>query len=126
MFEYFAVLRVAASSAADPASRAAAATYESANDLLLLLSVEVCAAKHVDGASVGDRVEEQLRVVRFCSPIKIRRRSIGVYGKRRTNNRVDGATGGQGTAGTRPRLGADRPAGRKYRPATDVDDLPAH
>ena len=29
MFEYFAVLRVAASSAADPASRAAAATYES-------------------------------------------------------------------------------------------------
>ena len=32
MFEYFAVLRVAASSAADPASRAAAATYESAND----------------------------------------------------------------------------------------------
>ena len=31
MFEYFAVLRVAASSAADPASRAAAATYESAD-----------------------------------------------------------------------------------------------
>ena len=31
MFEYFAVSRVAASSAADPASRAAAATYESAN-----------------------------------------------------------------------------------------------
>ena len=74
----------------------------------------------------GDRVQEQLRVVRFCSPIKIRRRSIGVYGKRRTNNRVDGATGGQGTAVARPRLGADRPAGRKYRPATDVDDLPAH
>jgi len=31
MFEYSTVLRVAASSAADPASRAAAATYESAN-----------------------------------------------------------------------------------------------
>ena len=31
MFEYFAVLRVAASSAAEPASRAAAATYESAD-----------------------------------------------------------------------------------------------
>jgi len=31
MFEYFSVLRVAASSAADPASRAAAVTYESAN-----------------------------------------------------------------------------------------------
>ena len=31
IFEYFTVLRVAASSAADPASRAAAATYESAN-----------------------------------------------------------------------------------------------
>ena len=30
MFEYFAVLRVAASFAAEPASRAAAATYESA------------------------------------------------------------------------------------------------
>jgi len=31
MFEYFADLEVAASSAAEPASRAAAATYESAN-----------------------------------------------------------------------------------------------
>jgi len=31
MFEYFADLGVAASSAAEPASRAAAATYESAN-----------------------------------------------------------------------------------------------
>ena len=31
MFEYFAVLRMAASSAAEPASRAAAATYKLAN-----------------------------------------------------------------------------------------------
>ena len=74
----------------------------------------------------GDRVEQQLRVVRFCSPIKIRRRSIGVHGKRRTNNRVDGATGGQGL-GRGTTEARSRPAGRrKYRPATDVDDLPAH
>ena len=38
MFEYFAVLRVAASSAADPASRAAAATYESANGQITVTS----------------------------------------------------------------------------------------
>jgi len=38
MFEYFAVLRVAASSAADPASRAAAATYESANGQMTVTS----------------------------------------------------------------------------------------
>ena len=38
MFEYFAVLRVAASSAADPASRAAAATYESANGRMTVTS----------------------------------------------------------------------------------------
>jgi len=38
MFEYFAVLRVAASSAADSASRAAAATYESANGQMTVTS----------------------------------------------------------------------------------------
>jgi len=38
MFEYFAVLRVAASSAAEPASRAAAATYESANGQMTVTS----------------------------------------------------------------------------------------
>ena len=38
MFEYFAVLQVAASSAADPASRAAAATYESANGQMTVTS----------------------------------------------------------------------------------------
>jgi len=38
MCEYFAVLRVAASSAADPASRAAAATYESANRQMTVTS----------------------------------------------------------------------------------------
>jgi len=38
MFEYFAVLRVAASSAADPASRAAAATYESDNGQMTVTS----------------------------------------------------------------------------------------
>ena len=38
IFEYFAVLRVAASSAADPASRAAAATYESANGQITVTS----------------------------------------------------------------------------------------
>ena len=38
MFEYFVVLRVAASSAADPASRAAAATYESANGQMTVTS----------------------------------------------------------------------------------------
>ena len=38
MFEYFAVLRVAASSAADPASRAAAATYDSANGQITVTS----------------------------------------------------------------------------------------
>ena len=38
MFEYFAVLRVAASSAADPASRAAAATYESPNGQMTVTS----------------------------------------------------------------------------------------
>ena len=38
MFEYFAVLQVAASSAAEPASRAAAATYESANGQTTVMS----------------------------------------------------------------------------------------
>ena len=38
MFEYFAVWRVAASSAAEPASRAAAATYESANGQMTVTS----------------------------------------------------------------------------------------
>ena len=38
MLEYFAVLRVAASSAADPASRAAAATHESANGQMTVTS----------------------------------------------------------------------------------------
>jgi len=38
MFEYFTLLRVAVSSAADPASRAAAATYESANGQLTVTS----------------------------------------------------------------------------------------
>jgi len=38
MFEYFAVLRVTASSAAEPASRAAAATYESANGQMTVTS----------------------------------------------------------------------------------------
>ena len=38
MFEYFAVLRVAASSAAEPASRAAAATYESADGQMTVTS----------------------------------------------------------------------------------------
>ena len=36
--EYFTVLRVAASSAAEPASRAAAATYESANGQMTVTS----------------------------------------------------------------------------------------
>ena len=39
MFEYFSDLRVAASSAAEPASRAAAATYESANGQMTPKSV---------------------------------------------------------------------------------------
>jgi len=38
MLEYFAVLRVAASSAAEPVSRAAAATYESANRQMTVTS----------------------------------------------------------------------------------------
>jgi len=38
MFEYFAVLRVAASSAAEPASQSAAATYESANGQMTVTS----------------------------------------------------------------------------------------
>ena len=38
MLEYFAVLRVAASSAAEPVSRAAAATYESANGQMTVTS----------------------------------------------------------------------------------------
>jgi len=38
MFEYFAVLRVAASSAAEPASWAAAATYELANGQMTVMS----------------------------------------------------------------------------------------
>ena len=38
MFEYFAVLQVAASSAAEPASWAAAATYESANGQMTVTS----------------------------------------------------------------------------------------
>ena len=38
MFEYFGELRVAASSAADPASWAAAATYESANGQMTVTS----------------------------------------------------------------------------------------
>jgi len=37
MFEYFAVLRVAASSAAEPAFQAAAATYESAIIISIML-----------------------------------------------------------------------------------------
>jgi len=38
MFEYFAVFRVAACSAADPASRATAATYKSANGQMTVTS----------------------------------------------------------------------------------------
>jgi len=38
MFEYFAVLRVAASAAAEPASQSAAATYESANGQMTVTS----------------------------------------------------------------------------------------
>jgi len=37
MFEYFAVLRVAANSAAEPASRAAAATYVSAKKTIIII-----------------------------------------------------------------------------------------
>ena len=39
MFEYFAVLRVAASFGAEPASRAAAATFESANGQMTIIII---------------------------------------------------------------------------------------
>ena len=41
MLDYFTVLRVAASSAAEPASRAAAATHESANGQMTVTSKSV-------------------------------------------------------------------------------------
>ena len=54
MFEYFVVLRVAASSAADPASRVAAATYESANGQMTVTS-------QVSGFPASQRKTDRLR-----------------------------------------------------------------
>ena len=52
MLDYFTVLRVAASSAAEPASRAAAATYESANGQMTVTS-------QVSGFPASQRTRER-------------------------------------------------------------------